>query len=162
MKDQIHPQCRIVPIRMLQAESAAAFLSGLSQIPGIRRLIVHGPAFSADIPGSSLNSCEIQPPDFTRVQIADQDVDLHVLMADVILETIHEEVIDRVAEYCTDFFGDKVFQILVGRFMKTDLSLADYISGGSEIEKELVGLTDNKERIETVFIATGSPDLVTT
>jgi methyl-coenzyme M reductase subunit D len=152
MDTPFHPQCRIVPIRMLHAERAAPFLEGLSTIPGVRRMLIHGPAFSADLPGKTVESCEIQPPEYTEVTIGDQIVNMHVLMGDVTVETIDEEAIDQVSSYCKKFFSDFPFQILVGQFMKTKPSLSDYIRNCSSPEDMLIGMADYHEKIETAYL----------
>jgi len=155
MDDSFHPQCRIVPIRMLNPDHAAEFIEGISRIHGIRRMLVHGPAFTSDHLGKTVQSCEIQPPEFSNVIIGDQIVDMHVLMADLTIETISEEIIDRIGEYCKDFFSDLPYQILVGRFLKTKPSLSDYIRSGNKPKNILLGMTDSHERIETAYLSSG-------
>ncbi|WP_319578797.1 methyl-coenzyme M reductase operon protein D [uncultured Methanospirillum sp.] len=156
MDDSFHPQCRIVPIRMLHPDHAGPFIEGLSRIQGVRRMLVHGPAFASDHPGKTVHSCEIQPPEFTGVAIGDQIVDMHVLMADLTVEAINEETIDRIGIYCEEFFTDLPYQILVGKFLKTKPSLSDYIRDGQDPERLLLGLTDSHERIETAYLS-GDP-----
>ncbi|HWQ63876.1 MAG TPA: methyl-coenzyme M reductase operon protein D, partial [Methanospirillum sp.] len=153
MDNSFHPQCRIVPIRMLHPDHAASFIEGISKIQGVRRMLVHGPAFASGHPGRTVHSCEIQPPEFTGVEIGDQVVDMHVLMADLTVETNDEATIDSIGVYCQEFFTDLPFQILVGTFLKTKPSLSDYIRDGQDHEQLLLGMTDSHERIETAYLS---------
>lgn len=141
---------------MLHPDHAGPFIEGLSRIQGVRRMLVHGPAFASDHTGKTVHSCEIQPPEFTGVAIGDQIVDMHVLMADLTVEAINEETIDRIGIYCEEFFTDLPYQILVGKFLKTKPSLSDYIRDGQDPERLLLGLTDSHERIETAYLS-GDP-----
>jgi methyl-coenzyme M reductase subunit D len=158
MKTSTPPQCRIVPIRMLHPENAAQFLEGLSYIPGIQRMLVHGPTHYADLPGGTQNSCEIQPPEYAEVTIMDQVVNMHVLMGDVIVEVTSDEVIEKVAAYCKEFFENFPYQILIGKFIKTEPSLSDFIKNGPEPERILIGMSDYQNHIETVMILGDSSD----
>lgn len=138
---------------MLQPDHAASFIEGISKIKGVRRMLVHGPAFASGHLGRTVHSCEIQPPEFTGVEIGDQVVDIHVLMADLTVETTDEATIDRIGVYCQEFFTNLPFQILVGAFLKTKPSLSDYIRNVQEHEQILLGLTDSHERIETAYLS---------
>jgi methyl-coenzyme M reductase subunit D len=137
---------------MLSAEKTAKFLDGLVTIPGIRRMLIHGPGYSTDLPGGSEYSCKIQPPDFFPVHISDQQICIHVLMGDLVIETFDEEVIEDIAEYCVEFFYGMTFQIMIGQFIKPALSLADYMRNFQEPDEDLVGLSDCQERIEPAII----------
>ena len=143
---------------MLCQENAAQFLEGLSYIPGIQRMLVHGPAHYGDLPGGTQNSCEIQPPEYAEVTIVDQVVNMHVLMGDVIVEVASDEVIEKVTAYCKEFFEDFPYQILIGKFIKTEPSLSDFIKNGPEPERILMGMSDYHDRIETVMISSDIPD----
>ncbi len=158
MSSDDYPQARIVPIRMLQPDNAEKFLDGLSNIPGIRRVLVHGPGYMKESPKSPRECCTIETPAATRVMISDQNMDMHVLMGDVIIEAIDEHAINTVAQYCEDFFEDFAFQILVGKFMKTKPSLSDYISHHPIQDPYFIGLSDNRPFIEPTIIRQDSSD----
>jgi methyl-coenzyme M reductase subunit D len=108
MESASYPQIRIVPIRMLQAENAEKFLDGLSYIPGIRRILVHGPGH-LKTPEKPEEYYEPQVPSSTEVKIAEQPVNIHVLVGDVIIEAVDERGVNKVAKFCEEFFDDLSF-----------------------------------------------------
>jgi len=152
MSPDEYPQARIVPIRMLQPENAEKFLDGLTCIPGIRRVLIHGPGYQEHAAQRTENCCVMQTPSNTKVMISDQPVNMHVLMADVIIEALDEHAIDVVAKYCEDFFEDFSFQILIGKFMKTNPSLSDYLMKKPHQDTYFIGLVDNHSVIEPTII----------
>lgn len=155
MEENNYPQCRIVPIQMLKAENAEKFLDGLSQIPGIVRMLVHGPGYLQDLSGSCCVASS-QPPSSSPIQIADHPVRMHVLMGDVIVEAAEEEVFDIIADYCLEFFDDMGFQVLVGKFIKTAPSQSDYLKKDVSSSSDLLGLSDYKQSIDPYIIPYGS------
>jgi methyl-coenzyme M reductase subunit D len=147
METKTYPQCRIVPIQMLKAANAEKFLDGLSNIAGIRRLIVHGPGYLKDGNENHCIPCTRSLPSSTLVTISNQPMEMHVLMGDVIVETADEQVIEKIDEYCNEFFDDIAYQILIGKFMKTHASLSDYIRSAVILDTDLIGLSDTKQPI---------------
>ena len=152
MEKKSHPQCRIVPIRMLHPHRAAPFIEGIAGIRGIRRILVHGPSFSADHPGTSIHSCEIQPPEYTGVAIGDQIIDMHVLMADLIVEATDEAGIEQVVAYSSHYLAGIPFQVLRGQYIKTEPSLIDHMRNGLKQEDLLLGMSDSREQIEPIYL----------
>ncbi|PWR75854.1 methyl-coenzyme M reductase operon protein D [Methanospirillum stamsii] len=161
MDSHSYPQCRIVPIRMLQSDNAEKFLDGLSYIAGIRRVLVHGPGYLSKAPEKPSDYYTDQVPSPKMVKISEQDVNMHVLMGDVIVEAVDDKAIDKVADYCEEFFDDFSFQILVGKFIKTEPSLSDYISRDPQYnpyDQFFVGLADYHPPIEPMLIRPAYPD----
>lgn len=161
MESTHYPQCRIVPIRMLQPENAEKFLDGLSYIAGIRRVLVHGPGYLQDNAGECCRNQSLVSSDIT---ISEQTVKMQVLMGDVIVEAIDDKAIDKVARYCEDFFETYPFQILEGVFLKTEPSLYDYINPDprySPYDSFLIGLSDAHPQIEPMLIKPSYPDVST-
>lgn len=142
-----YPQCRIVPIQMLKPENAEKFLDGLSYIEGIRRVLVHGPGYQRDGTENPCIPCTRSLPSSTLVTVSNQPMQMHILMGDVIVEIDNEQVIEMIADYCNSFFDDIAYQILVGKFMKTQASLSDYVRPGVAMDTELIGLSDTKQSI---------------
>lgn len=159
MESTTYPQCRIVPIRMLEADNAEKFLDGLSCIPGIRRLLVHGPGYQKT-PEKSEDYYIPQIPSSTEVKIAQQNVTMHVLMGDVLIEALDEKAIQKIADYCDEFFDDLSFQILIGTFIKNEPSLSDYLSKDPTLDPFFVGLSDFNPQIEPSLINPVCPDPV--
>lgn len=162
MDSTSYPQIRIVPIRMLEAENAEKFLDGLSYIPGIRRLLVHGPGY-LNTPVNPVDFFKPQVPSSTEVTISEQHVNMHVLMGDVIIEAFDEKVMYKIADYCEEFFDDLSFQILKGKFIKTEPSLSDYLNDNPKLnpyDSFFVGLSDYKPRIDPLLITPSYPDTV--
>jgi methyl-coenzyme M reductase subunit D len=157
MEVEIYPQCRIVPIQMLNPDNAEKFLDGLSSIAGIRRVLIHGPGYLADIASNNPDSVYSMATTSTNVKILDQDVKMHVLMGDVVVEAVQESVFDTIANYCKEFFEDMPFQILVGSFIKNEPSLADYLKKDIK-NKDFIGLSDYKEGVDPVLIKTEEID----
>ena len=160
MESISYPQCRIVPIRMLEADNAEKFLDGLSYIPGIRRLLVHGPGYVNDTPEKPVTYYEAHIPSSTEVKISEQNVDMHVLMGDVIVEALDEKALQKVAEFCEEFFDGLSFQILEGKFIKTEPSTSDYFSENPKLDPYFVGLSDYKPQIEPILINPSYPEQV--
>lgn len=136
---------------MLHPENASTFLDGLAQIRGILKIVVHGPAYNSDLPGRTLSSCVIQPPEYSEVTISGRQVELHVLTGDVMLEYEDYGVLSQVDGYCAEFFKQMPYLITVGKCIKTDPSLSDYVRGTQEVS-ELLGLADSHHRIEPVIL----------
>ncbi|WP_319578782.1 methyl-coenzyme M reductase operon protein D [uncultured Methanospirillum sp.] len=147
MESTTYPQCRIVPIQMLKAENAEKFLDGLSYIAGIRRVLVHGPGYQKDGIENPCVPCTRSLPSSTLVTVSKQPMLMHVLMGDVIVEAADEQVIEKVAMYCDEFFDDIAYQILLGKFMKTKASQSDYVRPGVAMDTDLIGLYDTKQSI---------------
>lgn len=161
MEPESYPQCRIVPIRMLQSDTAEKFLDGIACIPGIRRMLVHGPGYLDKVPCRPRDLCEIGIPAYKEVKISEQPIRMYVLMGDVIIEAFDEKVFDTVADYCTEFFDDFSFQILVGTFLKTEPSLADYLIEKKQ-EPELVGMSDYHQGVYPTVIRQDIPEICNT
>jgi len=151
----MYPQCRIVPIQMLKAENAEKFLDGLSYIAGIRRILVHGPGYQKSGIENPCIPCTRSLPSSTLVTISDQPMQMHVLMGDVIVEGADEQVIEKIAEYCDEFFDDIAYQILIGTFMKTHASQSDYVRPGVVMDTDLIGLSDTKQSIFPYILPVG-------
>lgn len=155
MSSEEYPQVRIVPIRMLQPDNAEKFLDGLSSIAGIRRVLVHGPGHLKESSKNPQECCTIEAPAATNVRISNQNMDMHVLMGDVIVEALDERALNTIAQYCEDFFGDFAFQILVGKFIKTAPSLSDYITKNPNTDPYnpyYIGMYDNRPLIQPTLI----------
>jgi len=73
-------------------------------------------------------------------------------MGDVIVETVDDQVIERIADYCLEFFDDLAVQILVGKFIKTEASQSDFVKKGSMQDKDLIGLSDYKQTIDPFIL----------
>ena len=162
MESTSYPQIRIVPIRMLQSDNAEKFLDGLSCIPGIRRILVHGPGH-LNTPEKPEDYYEQQLPSSTEVRIADQSVHIRILLGDVIIEAVDERAVQKIADYCEDFFDDLSFQILVGKFIKTDPSLSDYLHENAKMDpydQFFIGLSDYHPHIDPTLITPVCPDPV--
>lgn len=155
-----YPQIRIVPLRMLEAENAEKFLDGLSYIAGIRRILVHGPGYhKSPLRPGDLDSWRV--PVSTTVTISEQQVPLHVLMGDVVVEALDEKALFRIAGYCEEFFDDMPFQILSGKYLKTEPSLSDFLGDGPRSDPYdpfFIGLSDAGEKIYPSVIAPSYPD----
>jgi methyl-coenzyme M reductase subunit D len=143
---------------MIQPDNAEKFLDGLSYIPGIRRLLVHGPGYQKNTPKKARDFCESPIPTSTEVKISKQNVNMHVLMGDVIIEAFDEKALLNIANYCEEFFESYPFQILEGKFMKTEPSLSDYFSKDPNPDPYFVGLSDYKPHIEPLIIKSDCSD----
>ena len=153
MESQTFPQCKIVPIQMLKPDNAEKFLDGLSCIAGIRRLLVNGPGYVKEAAAvNPFMPCSSSLPPYAEVRISDLAIRMHVLMGDVVVEAVDEQVLETVTQYCSDFFDDIGFQILVGTFIKTENSLSDYIQKEAISDKDLIGLSDFKHRIDPAIL----------
>jgi methyl-coenzyme M reductase subunit D len=154
-----YPQCKIVPIRMLEPDNAEKFLDGLSCIPGIRRMLVQGPGYYSN-PWTHEVSEEHQEsrlPLHTDVKIANHDVKMYVLTGSVVVEAEYKPVLDKVGEYCSEFFEDLSFQILTGTFIKPILSTSNYVEGNPNTDNYLIGLSDHRDGIEPYMIQVDDP-----
>jgi methyl-coenzyme M reductase subunit D len=161
MDSTTFPQCRIVPIRMLEADNAEKFLDGLSYIAGIRRILIHGPGY-LKTPVTSEDYYIPRIPFSTEVKIAEQSVNMHVLMGDILIEALDDKAIQKIANYCEEFFNDLPYQILVGKFIKNEPSLSDYLSEEPKLDQFFVGLSDFKPEIKPLLITPICPDIADT
>jgi len=132
---------------MLKSENAEKFLDGLSYIAGIRRVLVHGPGYLREGRENPCIPCSRSLPSSTLVNVSNQPMQMHVLMGDVVVETLDDQVIEKIAEYCNEFFDDIAYQILVGKFMKTQASQSDFVRPEILMDSDLIGLSDSKQSI---------------
>ena len=137
---------------MLQPGNTEKFLDGLSIIPGVRRVLVHGPGHVMRSDCYDRSVCTPQLPRYAEVNIANHDVKLHVLTGDVIVETVDETVFDTVSDFCSYFFDDIAYQIFVGKFMKSSPTLSDYLNKRTVSDTDFIGLSDSREGINPVVI----------
>lgn len=159
MEDTDYPQCQIIPIQMLYPDNAEKFLDGISNVPGVRRILVHGPGYLKDAVLHPREMCEPQIPLSTEVKIANQPVNMHVMMGDVIIEALDEQTIDVIADYCKEFFEDLPFQIMVGKFIKSGPSISDYLATEKIQDPDFIGLSDTRSIIAPSLIKQEAFDL---
>ena len=142
MTQAAFPQVRIVPMRMLKPETAERLLNTLTEIAGIRRMIIHGPGLPATVPYGPARGSPNPHSDRRAIQVGDAGVALRVQVGEVILEVEDAPVIEEIRSLCDDFFTEFSYQLQEGRFMKTAPTIVDYAKFGPDADTALIGLAD--------------------
>jgi methyl-coenzyme M reductase subunit D len=130
----------IFPHRLLSADTTEKLLNKLSDVQGVKTMVVQGP---------KLPPKEDKHPDRRTIKVKDEELDLQVKTGRIFLEIEDENTIDGVKKVCRDIlpFG---FNIHVGTFIRKEKTVTDKLKYGEDLDKipsELVGLTDPNARL---------------
>ncbi|MDI6899077.1 MAG: methyl-coenzyme M reductase operon protein D [Methanolinea sp.] len=146
------PQCRIVPMRLLGADTTRRLLDRLATIHGVRRILLNGQNLPSTVPYGPSRGLATVHPQRKKIRVLGTEVDLRVQVGSLVLEVEDRSVIDEVRSLCGDFFTDFSCSVQEGRFMKTRPSLSDYARYGPLPDPAMIGLSDPKQKEDPVFL----------
>jgi methyl-coenzyme M reductase subunit D len=149
------PQVRIVPRMMLKPDTAEELLEALARIPGIRRMMIHGPALPVTVPYGPARGSPNPHSNRKTIQIGDTAIALRVQVGQIVLEIGDESAVEEIKTLCDGFFQEFPYQLQEGRFMKTEPTLTDYARYGPHADERLIGLADPRNKEVPAMI---SPD----
>jgi len=152
MTEAKYPQCRVVPLRMLNPDTAESFLNQIVKVPGIRRIMINGPNLPVTIPYGPARGKPNPHPNRRAIHIGDKDVELRVQVGLVTLEVEDKAVIEAVRALCESFFTKFPYQLQEGQFMKTSPSLVDYAKYGPDMDESIIGLVDPRRKEGPVIL----------
>jgi len=155
MTEAIYPQCRIVPERFLFPESVERLLNLIAVVPGVRRIILHGPRIPETVPYGPAKGTVNPHPGRKEITVAGQPFMLETQVGAVILELDSREIIPELKKACEQAFTEFSFSIQEGRFMKTQPTLTDYAKYGPDAEKDLIGMIDPKSHKGPIILQGG-------
>jgi methyl-coenzyme M reductase subunit D len=156
MTEAIYPQCRIVTERFLFPDTVERLLNLIAVVPGVRRIILHGPRIPATVPYGPAKGTINPHPGRKEITVAGQTFMLETQVGTVILELDSREVIPDVRKACEQAFTEFSFSIQEGRFMKTQPSLVDYAKYGPDADEDIIGMADPKSKKGPVILQGGS------
>lgn len=146
MTEAIYPQCKIVPARFLKPETVERFLNEICKVSGIRRMVLNGPRLPVTVPDGPGRGLP-NPHEARRViRVADTEFELQVQVGVIILELENKSSIPALREACDRVFTDFPYQILEGRFMKSEMTLVDYAKYGPTMDERIIGITDPRSK----------------
>ena len=152
MTEATFPQCRISTERLLNPETTELLLNKLTDVPGIRRMVLNGPRLPGTVtygPAKGMANPHVMRK---TIHVGDQEVDLQVHVGTVLLELETREVIPALKAACEAVFTTMTFRIDEGRFMKTSPSLVDYCKYGPDADKDIIGMADPSSKSKPVII----------
>jgi methyl-coenzyme M reductase subunit D len=146
MTEAIYPQCRIVPSRLLYPATTERLLNKICTIGGIRRLVLNGPRLPAVIdsgPGRGIAN-----PHQSRkvIEVGGQEFELQVQVGAVLLELEDRSSIPAIKEACDEIFTEFPYTMQEGRFIKSRMSLSDYVKYGPEPDEKILGMADPRKK----------------
>ncbi|MFA5330844.1 MAG: methyl-coenzyme M reductase operon protein D [Methanoregula sp.] len=141
-----YPQCRIVPMRMLNPDTTKSLLDQVVAVPGIRRILLNGQNLPVVVPYGPARGAKNPHSMRKSIRVADSDVDLHVQVGTITIELEDREVTQKIRAICDEFFVKFSCTVQEGRFMKSEPSLVDYAKYGPGADKSMVGLVDPKRK----------------
>ena len=148
-----HPQCRIVPMRMLGPDTTKRLLEQIVVVPGIHRMLLNGQNIPLLVPYGPARGTENKTNLRKTIEVAGNAVDLHVQVGTITLEVENRKVIDTFRKICDAFFVDFPYYIQEGKFMKTHPTLVDYARYGPGADRNLIGLVDPKRKDKPTLIS---------
>jgi len=133
---------------MMKPETCENLLNKLVDVPGIRRILLHGQNIPKVIPYGPARGMENKSAIKRRITIGSTSCDIRMLVGDIILELEDECIIGLIQKICNDFFVNFGFVMQKGIFIKPTMTLVDYAKYGPNADPELIGMVDprSKER----------------
>lgn len=141
-----YPQCRIVPMRMLNPETTKKLLDNLVTVPGIRRILLNGQNLPLAVPYGPARGTKNPHSMRKTIRVLENEIDLHIQVGTITLEVEDRNVIEKIREICNTFFVNFSCYVQEGRFMKSEPSLVDYAKYGPDADPEMIGLVDPKRK----------------
>ncbi|MEA2035767.1 MAG: methyl-coenzyme M reductase operon protein D [Euryarchaeota archaeon] len=152
MTKATYPQCRIVPLRMLKPDTSEKLLNRVTDVPGIRRMMINGPSLPATVPYGPARGRPNPNSDRKMITVGGSDVELRVQVGLVTIEVEDESVTEEIRSVCDAFFTKFPYQLQTGQFMKTRASLVDYAKYGPDADEAIIGLVDPRKTEGPVII----------
>ena len=141
-----YPQCRIVPMRMLNPDTTKSLLDRLVTVAGIRRILLNGQNLPLAVPYGPARGTKNPHSMRKTITVQENEIDLHIQVGTITLEVEDREVIEKVRSICNEFFVNFSCYVQEGRFMKSEPSLVDYAKYGPNADKSMIGLVDPKRK----------------
>ncbi len=148
----VYPQVRIISIRMLKPETCERLLNKIVEIPGIRRVLLHGQNIPKVIPYGPARGMENTNDLRRSITVGSTSFDIRMLVGDIILELEDECVIGLIRRTCEEFFVKFGFSIQKGTFIKPTQTMVDYAKYGSHADASLIGMADPRSREKPVLV----------
>ncbi len=141
-----YPQIRICSIRMMKPETCEGLLNKLVEIPGIRRILLHGKNIPKVIPYGPARGMENVTDMKRNITVGTTSCDIRMLVSDIILELEDECVIGLINRICNEFFVKFGFIMQQGIFIKPAMTMVDYAKYGPKADLELIGMADPRSK----------------
>jgi methyl-coenzyme M reductase subunit D len=149
---EVFPQMKIVSIRMMKPETTEKLLNLIVKVPGVRRILLRGQNIPKTVPYGPARGIENTTDLKCGRVVAGTEVDIRLMVGDIILELENLSVADTIKKTCDEFFTNFGFYIQKGTFIKPSPSMVDYAKFGSQIEPELVGMSDPRRKDMPVLL----------
>ncbi|MDI6718078.1 MAG: methyl-coenzyme M reductase operon protein D [Methanomicrobiales archaeon] len=146
MTEAIYPQIKIVTERLLKPETTERLLNEICGVGGIRRMILNGPRIPATVPSGPARGLENPHEARRTIRVMGNEFELQVQVGTVILELEDRDRISAIREACDRIFKTFSYNIIEGRFMKTQMTVSDYAKYGPGVDERILGITEYKSK----------------
>ncbi|HZD42747.1 MAG TPA: methyl-coenzyme M reductase operon protein D [Methanomicrobiales archaeon] len=146
MTEAIYPQCKIVPARYLKPETVERLLNEICKVGGIRRMILNGPRLPATVPYGPARGLPNPHEGRKVIHVAGEEFELQIQVGSVTLELESRDSIPALKEACDRVFTNFPYNLLEGRYMKSQMTITDYAKYGPEADEKMLGITDPKSK----------------
>jgi methyl-coenzyme M reductase subunit D len=147
-----YPQIRICSIRMLSPQTCEKLLNKLVEIPGIRRILLHGQNIPKVIPYGPARGMVNHTQIKRNITVGSTSCDIRLLVGDIIIELENSSVIDQINCICNDFFVNFGFVLQEGTFIKPSMTMVDFAKYGPNADPDLIGMVDPRSKDLPVMI----------
>lgn len=146
MTEAIYPQVKIVTERLLKPETTERLLNEICSVGGIRRMILNGPRIPATIPSGPARGLANPHAGRRLIHVLGNAFELQVQVGTVILELEDCDRIPALKEACDRIFKDFSYNIIEGRFMKSQMTVSDYAKYGPDVDERILGVNEYKTK----------------
>lgn len=154
MTQSAYSQLRIVPSRFLNPDTVESLLARITDIGGIRRMILNGPSIPAAVPYGPARGKPNATTLRRTISLCGEEYLLQVHVGTILLELESADAIPEVKEACDEIFADKFpYSIMQGTFMRSGtMTTTDYAKYGIVGDERILGMSDPKSKQRPVIL----------
>lgn len=148
---------KIFPYRLLKPETTERILNQILELEGILRVLINGESLPELINYGPARGMEVKHQDRKVIKVKNEEIELLVSVGELIITVTYEKLnsfVEELEKILEDSLNFK-YDISVGIFTKTEITVSDYLKYGLGFEKSIdpkvIGMVDpNSKSSETV------------
>ena len=148
---------KIFPYRRLKPETTEKLLNGIMDLNGILRILINGKSIPKIVGNGPAKGIQVNHTDRKVIEVKKDNFQLLVSVGEIII-TIRYDELDIFLKKLENLLNNTLsfrYDIKVGIFTKTDITVSDYLKLGlgleENIDPHLIGMVDpNSKSKETV------------